>query len=659
MGGTIEGLVCKACWTEVFNTQAIQGFWAQTKFDFCYTTTWARIKQSAEDGCSWCGFLESVLPCPDTPDWPDTWTPAMELMVSLDEAYVVENSHPLGLNLCQLDFSPDGSSRDWHVELNLCVDDPQSATGTITARPLQTRLRSIEAYTEIKQWLDQCRTHKKCSDVLPLTNLPTRVIEVAPADSTNDPPCLRSTTGLKGSYLALSYCWGSNQNYVLTSKNIKKLMQGMEVRMLPQTILDAIEVTKQLGFQYLWVDALCIMQDFAEEAARHDMKRELATMDQVYKGATITIVAACSPSVMHGFLRDRPESGQTSFDIPCRLDSEQFSVVHVQENVVHNDESEPTNARAWTFQEALLSPRLLIFASHTLQWQCRTLTCNFGGSYHSPAPSAAPRLPSPQALLGDGGGQINQSWADIPHAVLQRWLIAVRSYSTRKSSLSSDKLPALAALAASYSLVFGPVYHAGIWARSAVQQLCWCSPDRRRFFTKPAQYRAPSWSWAALDGPVYFPSFLLSGKGSVCTPFPGFDIVEWKTHPKTASLPYGEVTGGKLTVKTVLRDAVFDPSESPTLQFKADAQNIVSDSSASEPDRRHTAQGSSDTIEENFARSVCCMAMYCSRGSVSQQMGGLMVVKQLGKHSLYRRIGTFGAEVSAFEGRSFSVVGII
>jgi hypothetical protein len=63
---------------------------------------------------------------------------------------------------------------------------------------------------------------------------------------------------------------------------------------------------------------------------------------------------------------------------------------------MYDDKREPINSRAWTFQEELISPRLLIYASHTLQWQCHTLTCNLGKSYHAPSLSSAPRLPSPQ-----------------------------------------------------------------------------------------------------------------------------------------------------------------------------------------------------------------------------------------------------------------------
>ena len=362
----MQRLVCEACWSNIFDTEAIQKFWIQEYFEFYYNTTWAQIVKSAESACNWCMFLRSILPSPNTAPWPDKWDQTTDLSVVLSEATLMDNANPRGLNHLAIEFSSKGSSRDWHDELNLFVDDTDDTTGIVTARPLQTKLNTVEAYSQITKWLDQCKEHVDCGGMSLYADLPSRLIEVAPADS-RGVPRLRSTTGLKGSYLALSYCWGSSQSYVLTTKSLEVMMKKLEVKKLPQTILDAIDVTRNLGFKYLWVDALCIMQDLAEPDAQQDMNQELAIMDQVYKNAAMTIVAACVPSVTDGFLKDRPGSGRRRFEIPCRLGPERFSVVHIQEHMMYDDRKEPINTRAWTFQEQLLSPRLLIYASHTLQ----------------------------------------------------------------------------------------------------------------------------------------------------------------------------------------------------------------------------------------------------------------------------------------------------
>ena len=651
----MKDLVCEACWVKVFNTKVIQNFWIRESQDFSYSTNWSQIFQSAEKACNWCGFLRSVLPSPDCSQWPAAWTPATKLLVVLDEAILMAGTSPKGFNHCQIDFYAEGSSRPWVVELDLFVDDPNDAAGIVTARPMQSKVSSNEACLQVSSWLDQCDQHGDCPRVQSEAKLPTRAIEVAPADSPSVPR-LQSTTGMKGSYIALSYCWGSHQSYVLTTKNLEPLMRELEVTELPQTISDAIQVTKALGLKYLWVDALCIMQDSVEEAASQDMEKELETMDQVYKNATMTIVAACASSVAEGFLHERNHSGQRRFDIPCRVAHNQFFVAHIQEHINYDDHNEPINARAWTFQEQILSPRLLIYATHSLQWQCSTVTCNLGDSYHSPLLSAAPRLLAPQGLaIKDDGKNVARHQSKCPnvsHHTLQHWLSIVQSYSTRKLSLPSDKLPALSALAMSYSPIFGPGYHAGIWEGSAMQQLCWRTPDSRRFFTRPTQYRAPSWSWAALDGPIYFPSYLEIEGASACLPLQNFNIIEWEVRLKSDRLPYGEVLDGKLTVMTVIKNATYDPSSSPNLRFEAEEPSAA-------PKSNYSPQGVSDTAEDNFPRHVRCLPIYRDAMKKSDRVGGLLVVESSAGSGLFRRLGTFTAENSTFRGGQLATTTII
>lgn len=86
-------------------------------------------------------------------------------------------------------------------------------------------------------------------------------------------------------------------------------------------------------------------------------------------------------------------------------------------------------------------------------------------------------------------------------------------YSGRELTIESDKLPALAGLAELYRQATGDQYLAGLWRSSLIVDLLW---KRQRVLSchgvltsMPMEYRAPSWSWAALDGNV---SFALSGR---------------------------------------------------------------------------------------------------------------------------------------------------
>ena len=454
--------------------------------------------------------------------------------------------------------------------------------------------------------------------------------------------------------MALSYCWGSEQTYVLTSENVELLMRGLEEHLLPRTIRDAIAVTRNLGFQYLWVDALCIMQDSSNPAAQFDMDRELARMHDVYGNAIMTIAASCASSLTEGFLYDRFVPNHKVYDVPIRLRAGHFITSRIKEHVNYDDTQEPLNTRAWTFQEQMLSRRLLIYASHTLQWQCRTMTCNLGGSYHSPRPSAAPRLLLPEMLLSKKpteSDDVRRPEPDIPHSILQPWLEIVKCSSMRKSSLPSDKLPVVSALASSYKPIFGRNYHAGIWAKSPVHQLCWRKPNSSQFsLTRPKEYGAPSWSWASVDGQLYFPSFLDIGGKSAITPDRRFKVIDWLISLKSVDLPFGEVTGGTMVVRAASREATFQPFSSPTLTF--DTGNSVGIS------QLQSAHGMSDVLEDNFDQSIRCVAMYHQPVNEVQQMGGLMLVKLFGNNAIYRRIGIFTADAREFEECSIGLVNI-
>jgi hypothetical protein len=69
-------------------------------------------------------------------------------------------------------------------------------------------------------------------------------------------------------YVALSYCWGDTSVHIpleTKKENILDHMRGIDKGVIPQTILDAITVTKALGLRFLWVDAICIIQDNADD----------------------------------------------------------------------------------------------------------------------------------------------------------------------------------------------------------------------------------------------------------------------------------------------------------------------------------------------------------------------------------------------------------
>jgi hypothetical protein len=106
-------------------------------------------------------------------------------------------------------------------------------------------------------------------------------------------------------YIALSYVWGpaQHQKTKLVMANVQHLATrgSLGALAVPQTIEDAIELTRRLGFQFLWVDALCIVQDDLL-----NQQIQINNMHGIYKTASVTIVAASGKHSNAGLPGFRP-----------------------------------------------------------------------------------------------------------------------------------------------------------------------------------------------------------------------------------------------------------------------------------------------------------------------------------------------------------------
>jgi hypothetical protein len=95
---------------------------------------------------------------------------------------------------------------------------------------------------------------------------------------------------------------------------------------------------------------------------------------------------------------------------------------------------------------------------------------------------------------------------DIDVAHYEVWNLLVHAYSMTSLTVPGDKLVALSGIAKRFMSVLADVYVAGMWRKYLENSLLWCvfledqiveSPSSR-----PATYRAPTWSWASVDGVI-------------------------------------------------------------------------------------------------------------------------------------------------------------
>jgi hypothetical protein len=161
-----------------------------------------------------------------------------------------------------LTFHMKGGRR-FEVELFTTEDDdapiPDRRDYIPVLNRTSPRTDSTMALAIIKGWIarcivDHCTPNSLC-DTPERPGLPTRVVDVG----TDGIVKVVETKGTRANYLCLSHCWGLEQIITTTKSTLEERMRGIEWENLSKTFQDAIALTRALGFQYIWIDSLCIV----------------------------------------------------------------------------------------------------------------------------------------------------------------------------------------------------------------------------------------------------------------------------------------------------------------------------------------------------------------------------------------------------------------
>lgn len=148
-------------------------------------------------------------------------------------------------------------------------------SGDIPRTYIGNSLDSEHHFNVLREWLVgwQSRSHAVCNVTTPgdvvidddyHVPLPSRLVSVGyPGD---EKVYLKETKGEKSAYVTLRYVWGGPGTIPKTSTaNIEERRNGMLVKSLPKTLQDFITITRKLNVPYVWIDALCIIQDYEED----------------------------------------------------------------------------------------------------------------------------------------------------------------------------------------------------------------------------------------------------------------------------------------------------------------------------------------------------------------------------------------------------------
>jgi hypothetical protein len=352
-----------------------------------------------------------------------------------------------------------------------------------------------------------------------------------------------------------------------TNENLATHIQrGIKVTDLPETLRHAVQLTRLLDIKYLWIDALCIIQHNQD-----DWAREAAQMSSVYSQALLTIAADGAADTYAGLFRARSERHGTSVELPWPLGDPDDGAGPLKLHVTPSfrsfkDEmdSTPLSKRGWTFQERALSARIIHFTPEMCYWECKDACIGeddeigkynvTDGFFHL----------TDLLLPPDGGRALTKA------RMHDKWAWVMEQYTCRQLTKAGDLFAALEGIATVFSEkeMLGK-YYCGLWEDEFLRHLLWFSsrpedgsqgiPHRRS-----EEYRAPTWSWASIHGPVANPAiqiyFNYSSAGIEMTEQLGRDglfshsvlIVEAVLVETKGSSSFGPVRSASLKAKGIL-----------------------------------------------------------------------------------------------------------
>ena len=404
--------------------------------------------------------------------------------------------------------------------------------------------------------MDKClREHSHCLNED--GTLPTRLLDIGPTDGSCEPRIVYGArlTDQRARYLAMSYCWGNTtkqSQWTLRNENVENFERGIDVTQIPQSFRDIIKLTKALKERYIWIDALCILQDSPE-----DWEREAATMAHTYANALCTIISPASDPTQAMFVeRDPSLTRPACLQLSSRKGGHSATVrLHpilpkwsidpmfaIGSDGPGLRASQPTGKRAWCLQEYELSCRTVIFTSHQIGWACKEMQCSEEDfSVTSPLPatvSSSSKKVSLNLTVHADQSWLRWGWVVLgrvarllssllshfgsskeipiptaefhrkliePPGLYRKWEKLVEEYTSRQLTNPGDRLCAVAGLADKRRHETGDQYLMGLWRNNLKNELLWRVENPLKSSRINGLSGSPTWSWIAVNSPVCFP----------------------------------------------------------------------------------------------------------------------------------------------------------
>ncbi|KAJ4019557.1 hypothetical protein NW766_003292 [Fusarium irregulare] len=354
-------------------------------------------------------------------------------------------------------------------------------------------------------------------------------------------------------------------------------------------------------------------------------------MSSIYAGAVCTLAAMSARSATDGFLQIPGEGRGNGPDTwHAQVGDTQrgrAAVLEIRSDFSESDASEePLLARAWTYQESLLSARLLMVFSKgqrpALRCADRIRRVDGGLIYACPK-----QLASLQANLSDFKKDV------ASYECEQEWATIVSEYSRKSITFTDDRFQAFMGIVAQWETQLRPkfgVYLAGLWSKTLRCDLMWRPVGVSSSRTSHASYIAPSWSWASRAHPVYYQS-----RGEIWDKDELAQVVGCDIVPMDLQIPNGSIKSARLTIECV--SELIKVSEA---QRAASSNSCVGNMKTSDGSVQFIFDDAPQPqdVEELWLLSIAMEEPYHS----SHEIGlGVTQIAQVGQGNakLYRRVG--------------------
>ncbi|CVL05138.1 uncharacterized protein FMAN_13072 [Fusarium mangiferae] len=464
------------------------------------------LNRSANNGCVFCSLLRDTLCSPEVEF-------DMHEFKRIRSVYHANPGTRLDFQraqFCLLPYGEDGNEfwlnfEIWIIHpgrndtcLMFAIEDPSGSLELLPSEPSlagsDLRLRAVPPSDTLgkntKDFLQEaikiCEMHHSdCKSNRTASFTPTRLVDVRGKDvKLVEGPMISNSSSSTPKYAALSYCWGppsAAQRQLKTDEgNYHQHLIEIPTSQMPLLLQDAIRTARELHIPFLWVDSLCIIQ-----GNEKDWKEEANKMHQVYGNAYITICPVISKSCERGFLHRTPPSLSLPYLARSGKPNGTYSVRYQRSwiwKMYMDTSSDPFFEdlisgswvrRGWTFQEAALSSRTILFGSTATHFQCKRSRITEGGSEVPVDIKDLGLFPLLPANLTEDG--FHSAWRTI-----------ISSYTQREFTNHEDRIAALAGLAHRFhSFQSNNEYCCGMWRSRLSEYLLW----------RHGMYEGLAWGW--------------------------------------------------------------------------------------------------------------------------------------------------------------------